>query len=104
MKEILVLTPVDARHGFAATGVRQQTAEPGDLWNALREAVADPQLGVIAVDARLLATIDTDRLRELTGRWSGVLVTLPAPAGATSPDTDELQRLVRRALGYHVKL
>lgn len=104
MKEILVLTPADVRHGFAAAGVRQQAVEPADAWQVLREAVADPQLGVIAVDARLLAAVDPHRLHELTGRWSGVLVTLPAPAGAARPDTDELQRLIRRALVYHVKL
>lgn len=104
MKGILVLTPVDARHGFAATGVRQQAVEPGTTWSALREAMTDPRLGVIAVDERLLAGIAAERLRELTGRWGGVLVTLPAPAGAVRPENDELQRLVRRALGYHVKL
>lgn len=104
MKGILVLTPVDARYGFAIAGVRQQEVAAGEVWGALREAMADPDTGVIAVDARLLATVDAGRLRELTARWSGVLVTLPAPAGAEHPETDELQRLVRRALGYHVKL
>ncbi len=99
-----MLTPIDVRYGFAMAGVLQQEVAVEDIWGVLREATADPQVGVIAVDGRLLAAVDQGRLRELTSRWSGVLVTLPAPAGAATPETDELQRLVRRALGYHVKL
>ena len=99
-----MLTPLDARYGFAVAGVRQREVTPEETWTVLREATTDPELGVIAVDARLLAGLDQVRLRELTSRWSGVLVTLPVPAGAAHPENDELQRLVRRALGYHVKL
>ena len=104
MREVLVLTPVDARCGFALAGVRQQEVAPEDAWGSLRAAMADPEIGVIAIDARLLEVIDRKRLQEVAARWSGVLVTLPAPAGAVHPGGDELQRLVRRALGYHVKL
>ena len=104
MKEVLVLTPDDARYGFALTGIRQLVVAPEEAWTVLREVTDDPQVGVIAVDGRLLAAVDQGRLRELTARWSGVLVTLPAPAGIGPAEVDELQRLVRRALGYHVKL
>lgn len=104
MKGVLILTPVDARLGFALAGVRQREVTPEDTWQVLREATADPKLGVIAVDERLLAALDPLRMSELTARWGGVLVTLPAPQGAPRPAVDEFQRLVRRALGYHVKL
>ncbi len=104
MRGVLVLTPADARLGFALAGVRQREVTPEEVWQVLREATADPGVGVIAADERLLAGLDRLRLGELTARWSGVLVTLPAPAGATRFAGDEFQRLVRRALGYHVKL
>lgn len=104
MKEILFLTPKDSAPGFALTGVRQQTVTPEEVWTTLQQGCADPELGVIAADARLLKEIDPARLRELTERWGGVLVTLPAPAGRRAGATDELQRLVQRALGYHVRL
>ena len=104
MKEILFLTPEDSAPGFALTGVRQQTLTAEQTWDSIQAAFADPDIGVIAVDNRLLESIDPGRLRELTDRWGGVMVTLPAPAGRQAPPDDELQRLVQRALGYHVRL
>ena len=104
MKEILFLTPKDSSPGFVLTGVLQQTVDPSTAWDAIVQACAEPDIGVIAVDSRLLDNVDPVRLRELTDRWPGVLVTMPPPAGYRVSATDELQRLVQRALGYHVRL
>ncbi|MDT8440173.1 MAG: V-type ATP synthase subunit F [Desulfuromonadales bacterium] len=104
MKEILFLTDADAVPGFALTGVRQQAPDPGQVWEALLAACDDPQVGVIVIDARLLTEVDEKRLAVLGDTWPGVIVTLPAPAGTPGPVEDDLQRLVRRALGYHVRL
>lgn len=104
MKQVVILTPVDGASGFALTGIRQMSLKRADLWPALQQVCADSGVGVAAVDARLLQEGDESRLRGLADRWGGVLVTLPAPAGSALPGEDELQRLVRRALGYHVKL
>lgn len=104
MKEILFLTCEDSAPGFALTGIRQQTLTAQEAWLTLQKACNDPDLGVIAADSRLLEKLDPIRLRELTERWPGVLVTLPAPADKRAPPGDELQRLVQRALGYHVRL
>lgn len=104
MKEILFMTLNDSAPGFALTGVRQQSFDPEQTLEKLRQAFADPDIGVIVADNRLVERLDQVRLRELTDRWPGVLVTLPAPAGRRAPPTDELQRLVQRALGYHVRL
>lgn len=104
MKEILFLTCDDSAPGFSLTGVRQQTLAPKEAWEALQAACTDPDLGVVAADTRLLEHLDPIRLRELTEHWPGVLVTLPAPADRHTPPSDELQRLVQRALGYHVRL
>ncbi len=104
MKEILFLTMADSAPGFALTGVRQQTLNREEAWSTLQQACADPEVGVVVADTRLLEKLDQVRLRELTDRWSGVLVTLPAPADKRTPPSDELERLVQRALGYHVRL
>ena len=104
MKEILFMTAKDSAPGFALTGVRQQSLDPEQAMEKLLQAFTDPDVGVMVVDNRLLEKIDPVRLRELTDRWPGVLVTLPAPAGMRVQPVDELQRLVQRALGYHVRL
>ncbi len=104
MKEILFLTMEDSAPGFALTGVRQQTLTREEAWSTIQQACGDPEVGVVAADTRLLENLDQVRLRELTERWPGVLVTLPAPADRRAPPSDELQRLVQRALGYHVRL
>ena len=104
MKEILFMTPEDSAPGFALTGVRQQVLSPVQTLEKLQQAFADADIGVIVVDNRLLEKVDPVRLLEMTDRWAGVLVTLPAPAGRRAPPVDELQRLVQRALGYHVRL
>ena len=104
MKEILFLTPEDSFPGFALTGVRHAIVDVQEVWSAIQSACTDPEIGVIAADTRLIEKLDPIRLRELTDRWGGVMVTLPAPADRRSPPGDELQRLVQRALGYHVRL
>jgi len=103
MNRIVVITPPEAAGGFALAGIRQLAVAEAEAWSTLQSLCADPAIGVVAADARLLATIDPLRLQELTEHWHGVLVTLPAPAGAVRSDLDDLQRLVRRALGYHVR-
>jgi len=104
MKEIIFLTLDDCLPGFALTGVRQHAVKQQKVWAILQQVCNDPEVGVIVADIRLLEKLDKVRLRELTDRWSGVMVTLPAPAGRHTPPVDELQHLVQRALGYHVRL
>lgn len=104
MKEILFLTTEDSAPGFALTGVHQEIVNQQETWEKIQLFCQDATIGVIAVDDRLLDRIEPSRLHELTERWSGVLVTLPAPAGRRPSPSDELQRLVQRALGYHVRL
>ena len=104
MKEILFLTTEDSAPGFALTGIHQEVVNQQETWEKIQLFCQDPSIGVIAVDDRLLEKIEPSRLHELTERWPGVLVTLPAPAGGRVSPIDELQRLVQRALGYHVRL
>lgn len=104
MKQVVVLTPEDGSKGFALAGIRQWCLKTEDVWAVLKKVMDDPEVGVAAVDARLLREGDVQRMHDLAERWAGVLVTLPAPAGAERVGGDDLQRLVQRALGYHVRL
>lgn len=104
MKEVLFLTLKDSVPGFKLAGIRQIAADPDSAWEKIVQASQDSDIGVIAVDNRVLGQVDPVKLRELTERWPGVFVNLPEPLAQRQPPEDELQRLVQRALGYHIRL
>lgn len=105
MKKIVFITPPAARHGFSITGVIQYMSVPEEAEATLRRVLADPDSGVVAIDERLLAGIEEKRFREMERRWFGILIVLPAPEelGAEAGE-DYAMRIIRQAIGYHVRL
>lgn len=104
MKSVVFITPPDARFGFSLSGVIQQTVAPEQAEDVLREVLEEPDTGVVVIDERLLAGIGEERFREMERLWYGVLLILPAPEKRGAEVEDYLQRLIRRAIGYHVRL
>jgi len=104
MKRVVFITPDDLPHGFAAAGFEQQLTSGVEALATLLAVVADADVGVVIVDERLLATIDESALDRIRQRWAGILLVLPAPTGATEVGEDYLQLLIRRALGYHIRI
>ena len=102
MSRVMFLTTTDARYGFSLTGMTQLAIRPAEAEEQLRQAISDKDIGVLVIDERLVKAVDEKRFAELEAAWSGLLVTLPAPE--ESAEEDALQRLIRRALGYHVRL
>jgi V/A-type H+-transporting ATPase subunit F len=104
MKTIVFLTPTDARYGFSLTGVTQRAVETPDAENVLRQALQDSGTGVVVIDARLFRYIPEPKVRDLERRWPGLVLVLPAPQKSDLAEEDYLLRMVRRAIGYQVKL
>lgn len=104
MKKILFLTPPDAKYGFSLTGLSQRIVQAGEIEAALMEAFSGPEHGLVVVDERLIADIAEERLREMERNWHGVLLALPSPEVAPPEAEDYAARLIRRAIGYHVRL
>jgi len=104
VKQVVVITPPDARHGFALTGVRQLTVAAGDLPAKLREIVRDPRTGVVIVDERLAVGPARQQIREMERRWPGLVIVLPSPEKAGRIEEDYVLQLIRRAIGYQVRL
>lgn len=102
MNKVVFLTPIDARYGFSLAGVTQLSIPSEEVERQLRLEMADRDNGVVVIDERLVRAIGEQRYSELESSWHGLLVTLPAPEPGTGEDA--LQRLIRRALGYHVRL
>jgi V/A-type H+-transporting ATPase subunit F len=98
------MTPPDARHGFALTGVRQTTLLPEQLRPELRALLDDARVGLVVVDERLAAGAMQGSLRDMERHWPGLVVMLPAPREGARVEEDYVLRLIRRALGYQVRL
>lgn len=104
MRQIVFITAADASHGFGIAGARQYTVGPAEAEQTLMRVMADPESGVIAIDERLLAGIEDKRFKELERRWFGILLVLPAPEKMRTEAEDYAMRLVRQAIGYHVRI
>ena len=104
MKKIVFITPHDARYGFSLSGVTQFIVAPDEAEAAIQKAMADPDCGVVVIDERLLGGMSEERFREMEKRWFGLLIVLPAPEKVGEEVEDYAERLIRRVIGYHVRL
>jgi len=104
VKKVLFLTTPDARAGFSLAGTDQLTIEPHELEGFLIRASSDPDNGLVVIDERLTSGIDFERLREIERTWRGVVVMLPSPIAAPAEIEDYASRLIRKAVGYHVRI
>lgn len=104
MKKIVFITARDAEYGFRLTGLAHHAIDPGEVEGVLDALMDDPDNGLIIVDERLMGSGVEERMRELEGRWNGILLVLPSPAKLPPEVEDYAARLIRRAIGYHVRL
>ena len=61
-------------------------------------------MGLVVVDERLIAALGEDELMDLQKTWEGMLVVLPAPKPRITEAEDYAAALIRRTIGYHMKL
>jgi V/A-type H+-transporting ATPase subunit F len=104
MKKIIFLTPRDAEFGFSLAGIAHQVIEPSETWETLRTVTADPDAGLVILDERLLQAVGEERIREVEEDWPGIVLILPSPEKLPAEAEDYAARLIRRAIGYHVRL
>jgi V/A-type H+-transporting ATPase subunit F len=104
MKKIIFLTPSDAEYGFRLTGAEQYAVDMKDVESLIKKLMAEPDSGLIILDERLREGISEDRLREMEKRWEGIFLILPAPERKGREVEDYALMLIRKAIGYHVRL
>lgn len=104
MKRIVVITPTDAEYGFGLSGILQVIAGEGEAEGVILRIVDELEPGLMVIDERLLTYIPDDRLREIERGWGGILITLPSPMKPDVEIEDYVARLIKRAIGYHVRL
>lgn len=104
MKKLVFMTPSDAEYGFSMAGVPQHVIESRDAEQAIENIMAEPDCGLLVIDERLIQDLPEERLRDLEQRWRGILLVLPSPEKPPAEVEDYAARLIRRAIGYHVRL
>lgn len=104
MKRVVFITPVSVRYGFSLAGIHHVAVDPGKAAQALAEATAEPETSLIIMDERLIDEIGEDRIHEVEEGWRGVFLVLPSPEKPPPEVEDYAARLIRRAIGYHVRM
>ncbi len=106
MKKIVFITPHDADYGFSLTGVPQYAVEPKAFEATLGGIMEDPENGLVIIDERLVTNGGTfeERMSEMERAWHGILLVLPSPVKPPAEVEDYAARMIRRAIGYHVRL
>jgi V/A-type H+-transporting ATPase subunit F len=104
LRRIVFVTPPEAEYGFGLSGLTQYTAREGEVEIVVLRIVEEIEMGLIIIDERLLAYISDDRLREIERAWGGIIITLPSPLKPRVEIEDYVARLIKRAIGYHVRL
>jgi V/A-type H+-transporting ATPase subunit F len=104
MKQIAFITPPDVEYGFKLSGVAHLVTETDEAKDTLKKTMNEPDYGLLIIDERLIDGITEERLRELEQAWNGILLVLPSPEKPPAEVEDYAARLIRRAIGYHVRL
>lgn len=104
MKKIIALTPADTGAGFGLAGIRQFVPGATERSGLVLSLARDPTTGVVIVDERLIDQMLDRQLADLDREWPGLVVVLPAPALAPRAEEDYALQLIRRAIGYQVRL
>ena len=104
MRRVIFITSLDTRFGFGLAGAAQRTAGAEDVAERLAHVKAEPDIGLVAIDERLLPDIPEELLKEFEQKWDGIVVVLPAPELPGTKVEDYAVELIRRTIGYHLRL
>jgi V/A-type H+-transporting ATPase subunit F len=92
--------------GFRLAGARVEEVPPGGEPAAFRALLAEPDLGVLAVEEELLRAVPDRLVRRASARGVPVVLpfSLPRRWGEEGRGRAYVAALIRRAVGYAVKL
>ena len=104
MKSIAFITPGDVEFGFKLAGVKQYLAEDEELTVILKEIIRQNDTDLVVIDERLLTGRNEEMISIIEKKWHGIILALPSPKKTRAEIEDYAVRLMRRAIGYHVRL
>jgi V/A-type H+-transporting ATPase subunit F len=92
--------------GFRLAGVGVDEVATGAEATRFQTLLADPAIAVLAVESQVLAAVPEPLLERAARRGRPVILSfsLPSRTVEPSPGRAYVAALLRRAIGYHVKL
>jgi V/A-type H+/Na+-transporting ATPase subunit F len=107
MPKMLILTDSETATGFRLAGVEVREANNATAQKALEETIQSDNYGLVVVDESLIADPIKSSERAMRGRSLPVILPMQG-LGAAFGETDDakgyMQELVRRAIGFDIKL
>lgn len=103
-KRIVFLTEKDAMYGFRLAGFEHHVCTSGELESLLHSLARNNTIGIFVIDERLVTETMDKRLREMERSLGLVMVIMPPPIEVETKREDYGARLLRKAIGYHIKL
>lgn len=104
MKRVVIVTSTDTELGLGLTGVTHHVVKQEEAEMTLRRITRDPEAGLIIIDEHLVSGIRDEKMKEIERSWHGIIVVLPSPERPEADMEDYAAQLIRRAIGYHVRL
>jgi V/A-type H+/Na+-transporting ATPase subunit F len=107
MPRMLVVTDAETANGFRLAGVEALETDAAGAQEALEGAILSDDYGLVVVDESLIADPVKAAERVMRGRDLPVLLPMPGLSAAFDHEADAtayMQRLVRGAIGFDIKL
>lgn len=107
MSEFLVITRSGASLGFQTAGVETLEVDEGaDISALLLDLQDEAKYGLIAIEEELLDKASEHAKKRLRKKGLPVIMPLNLPLrwGEPEPGESPVERLIRRAIGYQIKL
>jgi vacuolar-type H+-ATPase subunit F/Vma7 len=107
MGNIVALVDEETALGFRLAGVGARATEtPEELQRSSESLLVDPEVRLVLVDESLFRRLPERLRRKLEDSRSPVFIPIPVfrlPKGAVKPE-EYVAWLMRRAIGYHIKI
>ncbi|HEY4708271.1 MAG TPA: V-type ATP synthase subunit F [Thermodesulfobacteriota bacterium] len=107
MAEFLVITGPGASLGFRCAGVETlEVEESADVSGLLLGIQAGGKYGLVAMEEGLLAKVSELTMKRLRKKGLPVIIPINIPAkwGEAEAGESPVVRLIRRAIGYQIKI
>jgi vacuolar-type H+-ATPase subunit F/Vma7 len=105
--EFLIIAGPDAAPGFRLGGFDCIEVEEGEDISSIIEGIEkEGRYGLVCIEERFLRGVSGDIMRSIKKRGLPVIVPISIPGAWTEgePEESPIARLIRRAIGYHIKL